>query len=139
MIAREWERLSPDARAQLLASFDELGSRIKSARPDVLVVISPDHWVNFFINNLPSVCIGIGEEHDGPPEPFMKAVFPHSTLRGNTGLASHILQSALEGGFEQQRCNPGPLAHRSIAFDGQRRARGAQLGDRARRGQRPRL
>ncbi len=86
MIAREWERLTPDARTQLLESFDELGRRIKGTRPDVLVVISPDHWVNFFINNLPSVCIGVGSEHDGPPEPFMKAVFPHKTLPAMASL-----------------------------------------------------
>lgn len=100
MIAREWDRLSGDTRSQLTASFDELGRRIKSVRADVLVVISPDHWVNFFINNLPSVCIGIGAEHDGPPEPFMKAVFPHKTLRGHVELGAHLLQTALDEGFD---------------------------------------
>jgi aromatic ring-opening dioxygenase catalytic subunit (LigB family) len=100
MIAREWENLPGRVREQLTASFGELGRRIKNVQADVLIVISPDHWVNFFINNLPSVCIGIGEEHDGPPEPFMKAVFPHKTLRGNVGLGSHILETALEDGFD---------------------------------------
>lgn len=60
MIAREWDSLAPSMRSHLTAAFDELGRRVKNVKPDVLIVISPDHWVNFFINNLPSVCIGVG-------------------------------------------------------------------------------
>ena len=69
-------------------------------RPDLLVVISPDHWVNFFISNLPAVCIGIGEEHDGPPEPFMQKVFPRPRLQGHPAFGRHLLQTALDGDFE---------------------------------------
>ena len=100
MIAREWESLPVQVREHLTKSFDELGRSIKAVKADVLVVISPDHWVNFFINNLPSVLIGIGEEHDGPPESFMQAVFPHKTLRGHVDLGAHILQTALDDGFD---------------------------------------
>src|SRR6266446_1450751 len=74
-----------DHRDRLAAAFDEIGRRLKACRPDLLVVISPDHWVNFFISNLPAVCIGIGDEHDGPPEPFMKKVFPRERLKGDHG------------------------------------------------------
>ena len=63
-------------------------------------MLSPDHWVNFFINNLPSFCIGIGAEHDGPPEPFMKAVYPHDTLPGHPGFGRHLLDTALQNDFD---------------------------------------
>lgn len=106
MIAREWERLAPDIRGQIEAGFDEVGARLKAVRPDVLVIVSPDHWVNFFLNNLPAFCIGIGEEHDGPPEPFLKAVFRHDVLRGHSGLARHILDTAFA-----QSCDPS-TSHR---------------------------
>ena len=86
LIAREWENMPRDHRDKLEAGFDEVGRRLNACKPDVLVVVSPDHWVNFFINNLPAVCIGIGEEHDGPPEPFMKKVYPHERLKGQSGL-----------------------------------------------------
>jgi aromatic ring-opening dioxygenase catalytic subunit (LigB family) len=100
IIARDWDTMPPDHRAKLAAAFDEVGLRLQGCRPDVLVVISPDHWVNFFINNLPAVCIGIGDEHDGPPEPFMKRVYPHDTLKGHSALGRHILETALDGDFE---------------------------------------
>jgi aromatic ring-opening dioxygenase catalytic subunit (LigB family) len=100
LIAREWERLPSAVRERLTASFDELGRRLRASRPEILIVVSPDHWVNFFINNLPAVCIGIGAEHDGPPEAFMKPVFPHRTLTGHGGLARHLLRTALAEGFD---------------------------------------
>ena len=59
IIAREWETMARDHRAKLEAAFDEIGRRLRACRPDVLVVVSPDHWVNFFINNLPAICIGV--------------------------------------------------------------------------------
>src|SRR5262249_10266435 len=71
-----------------------------SCRPDPLVVISPAHWGNFFIRNLPPVCLGIGDEHDGPPEPFMKKVFPRERLKGHAAFGRHLLETALNGDFE---------------------------------------
>jgi aromatic ring-opening dioxygenase catalytic subunit (LigB family) len=100
LIAREWDTLPAAVRGQLNAAFDDMGRRLQALEPDVLVIFSPDHWVNFFIDNLPSFCIGIGEEHDGPPEPFMKKVFPHQTLQGHPALARHLLDTALAADFD---------------------------------------
>ena len=100
LIVRGWKSVKPDDRHELTRSLTELGRRLRAVRPDVLVEISPDHWVNFFINNLPAVCIGIGEEHDGPPEPFMKKVYPHERLKGHAGFGRHLLQTALDNDFE---------------------------------------
>ncbi len=60
MIVRNWEKLTAGEKERLDAAFLELGRRIRAARPDVLVVISPDHWVNFFLDNLPAICVGTG-------------------------------------------------------------------------------
>jgi aromatic ring-opening dioxygenase catalytic subunit (LigB family) len=99
LIVRDWHKVTPEHKAGLTAALQELGRRLDAARADVVIEVSPDHWVNFFIDNLPSVCIGVGAEHDGPPEPFLKE-FPHKTLAGDAGLARHILATALADGFE---------------------------------------
>lgn len=99
LMAREWHALPATPKERLDTAFHELARRFDAARPDVLIVVSPDHWVNFFINNLPSVCLGIGEAHDGPPEPFMKD-FPHKPLVGHPALARHILETALAADFD---------------------------------------
>ncbi len=100
IIARDWATMPQAHRDRLAAAFDEIGRRLRACRPDLLVVISPDHWVNFFISNLPAVCIGIGAEHDGPPEPFMKKVFPRERLRGHPEFGRHLLETALDSDFE---------------------------------------
>jgi len=99
MIVRNWDKLAPAERDSLTAAFSELGRRIKAARPDALIVISPDHWVNFFIDNLPAICVGVGEAHDGPPEPWFTE-FPHRKMAGHPPLAEHIVRTALERDFE---------------------------------------
>lgn len=99
LIARDWEKLPAASREIITADFRELGRRLAAAKPDVLIVLSPDHWVNFFLDNLPSVCIGVGDSHDGPPEPFMKD-FPWRPVPGDAALAQHIAATALKSDFE---------------------------------------
>lgn len=100
VIARDWEKLPTDQRDRYAASFSIIGDRLAACKPDILVALSPDHWVNFFIDNLPAICIGIGEEHVGPPEPFMKDKFPHPVLKGHPAFARHLLDTAIANDFE---------------------------------------
>ncbi|MGE0559331.1 MAG: 2,3-dihydroxyphenylpropionate 1,2-dioxygenase [Burkholderiales bacterium] len=100
LIIRKWDSVKPAHQQALTGAFTELGRRINSAKLDALVIISPDHWVNFFIDNLPMICVGVGETHLGPNEPWMLKEFPHPTLPGHPQLARHILETAVESGFE---------------------------------------
>ncbi len=100
LIIRKWASVTSVHQQALNGAFAELGRRIQAARLDALVIISPDHWVNFFIDNLPTICIGVGDTHDGPNEPWMMAEFPHATLPGHPQLAQHILDTALGAGFD---------------------------------------
>lgn len=99
LIARDWHLLSEARREQITNAYQELGRRMTAARPDVIIELSPDHWVNFFLDNLPSVCIGVGEVHEEPPEPFMKA-FPYKPVIGHPALGQHIAATALAHDFE---------------------------------------
>lgn len=99
LIARDWERLPAALRARLNGAFESLGARVRAAAPDVLIEIAPDHWVNFFLDNLPAVCIGVGTVHEPPPEPFLRE-FPYRAPPGDPQLASHLVRSAFSGGFE---------------------------------------
>jgi aromatic ring-opening dioxygenase catalytic subunit (LigB family) len=100
VIVRDWDKLSEQIQTSLSAGFEEVGRRLSASRPDVVVVISPDHWVNFFMNNLPGVCIGVGEEHDPPPEPFMKAYPYADRMRGDPAFAAHLVETAMKRDFE---------------------------------------
>jgi aromatic ring-opening dioxygenase catalytic subunit (LigB family) len=110
LIVREWDSIPEKSRLE--AAFRELGRRVNAASPDVLVVVSPDHWSNFFLDNYPAVCIGVGEANEGPPEPWMKG-YPHRELLGHAGFASHLLQESLKQGFEPSHSHRLKLDHGS--------------------------
>jgi aromatic ring-opening dioxygenase catalytic subunit (LigB family) len=111
LIIRNWQNLNPADRESVSNAFSELGRRVNAARADVLIVISPDHWINFFINNLPSICVGVGEVNEGPNEPWMKD-FPHREIPGHPRLAEHILNTALDHDFDPS------VSHRLILDHG---------------------
>src|SRR3954470_13564800 len=112
LIVREWERVPDEQKKRMSAAYQELGRRLKAAKPDVLIVVSPDHWSNFFLDNFPAVCIGVGEASEAPPEPWMKD-FPHRTLAGHPGLAHHIAEQAMRSGFEPSVSHRLKLDHGS--------------------------
>lgn len=99
LLVREWDAVPGEQKTRLEKAFLELGRRLDAAKADVLVVVSPDHWSNFFLDNYPAVCIGVGEASEGPPEPWMHA-FPHRTIAGHPAFALHFLNESLKGGFE---------------------------------------
>ena len=99
LLIREWEAVPPGEKSRLKSAFEELGRRLKAARPDVLIVVSPDHWSNFFLDNYPAVCLGVGAANEGPPEPWMKG-FAHREIAGHPELALHVAEEAMHAGFE---------------------------------------
>lgn len=110
LMARAWESVDAPRRESISVTFAELGRRVNAARPDVLVVVSPDHWVNFFLNNLPSICIGVGQTHKGPPEPWLKHL-PYASVPGHPGFAAHLARTALDEGFEPSLSHHLELDH----------------------------
>ena len=110
LLARDWHLFDESLKAKVTAAYRELGVRLNAAHADIIVEIAPDHWSNFFINNLPNVCIGVGATHLGPPEPFLKA-FGHDTLSGEPHFANHLLETALNEGFEPSVSHQLALDH----------------------------
>jgi aromatic ring-opening dioxygenase catalytic subunit (LigB family) len=66
-----WFTRAPEAYQRLaLGATAELRRRLEAARPDVLVMFTNDHLLNWPINNIPEYTVGIGEEHVGPADWF---------------------------------------------------------------------
>jgi len=110
LIGRDWHLFPASMQQRLTKIFDELGRRVEKVNPDVIIEISPDHWINFFLNNLPGICIGVGEENDGPPEPFLKP-FGHDVIEGDAALATHIVKTAFASDFEPSVSHRMTLDH----------------------------
>jgi len=63
-------RASPDYQQQALTALAEMRHRLEAARPDVVVMFSNDHLLNWPINNVPEYTVGIAEAHVGPADWF---------------------------------------------------------------------
>jgi hypothetical protein len=62
-------------RAALAAMRDELAA----ARVDALIMLSSEHWANFFLDHIGAFCVGRGDGFAGPIEPWLnieRAVVP---------------------------------------------------------------
>jgi aromatic ring-opening dioxygenase catalytic subunit (LigB family) len=110
LIVREWDAVPQNEKSRMSAAFRELGRRLTAAQPDVLIIVSPDHWSNFFLDNIPAVCLGVGATHAGPPEPWMKG-FPHKDIQGHASFGLHIAQTALDESFDPSVSHQLKLDH----------------------------
>ena len=55
-------------RDEFYAHLDQQRQEIANSGAEALIVIAAEHFANFFMNNMPAFCIGIGESYEGPIE-----------------------------------------------------------------------
>ena len=67
----------------------QVREQVEKAEPDLIIEVDSDHFVNFFYNNLPSFCVGMAEEAQGPQETWCP--MPRYTVRGHVTLAKSLL------------------------------------------------
>jgi len=93
----------PDAipsadRIEIFDAFKKVGDELRTARPDVVIVISDDHVHNFFLDNLPAFCIGATNAYPTPVEHWLKA--EKRVLKGHSALGAYLVSMALQEGFD---------------------------------------
>ena len=62
------QRADPALREPFYANLARMRAALEAARPDALVVIGAEHFANFFMNNMPSLCVGMADSYEGPIE-----------------------------------------------------------------------
>src|SRR5688500_5449121 len=96
-----WFDAAPaDQRAHALTALGEMRIRLETARPDVLLMFSNDHLLNWPINNTPEYTVGIGELHVGPADWYDEWLARREKYRvpGRAGLARHIVNEGARRG-----------------------------------------
>lgn len=84
---------TPQQRDIFFAASDILRKRMAAAQLDALVVVSSEHYTNFFLNNAPPYCIGLADAYDGPSEDERFLRIPRTSVPGAADLSQHIAQS----------------------------------------------
>ena len=69
---------------------------LEATKPDALIVIAAEHFANFFMNNMPSFCIGMGEYYQGPIEDPEWLDIERTRVPGNPDLSKRIITEAMK-------------------------------------------
>jgi aromatic ring-opening dioxygenase catalytic subunit (LigB family) len=78
-------------------------------RPQAVIVVSNEHFTNFFFENFPQLCVGVGETNWGPAEAWLP--IDHGWVPGHPRLALHVLGSVLDAGFDPSSSQELMLDH----------------------------
>lgn len=81
-------------RSDAEAAFAVLRSDLEQARPDALIVVANDQFVNFFWNNIPTFFVTIGDEVKG------KFTRHHFQYRNHKELGQAIVRAGMENGID---------------------------------------
>lgn len=103
------EAAPPAAKEKLFGGYDRLAGSLAQSGADVAVVVASEHFSNFFLNNMPAFCIGRGEHHMGPVEPWLKV--PRRRVPGDPALAAALLEGCYAAGFEPAYSDELDLDH----------------------------
>ncbi|MBT8098460.1 MAG: extradiol ring-cleavage dioxygenase [Gammaproteobacteria bacterium] len=85
-----------DKRDEFYAHLDRQRADIEASGADALMVIAAEHFANFFMNNMPAFCIGVGACFDGPIEDPEWLKIKRTTIPGAPELALRLTQEIMQ-------------------------------------------
>lgn len=99
-----------DLRKSFFGALTQVQDAVISSGAQALVMMSGEHFTNFFLDNLPQICIGLGESNLGPVEKWLG--IERVEVPGSPALANAILAGTVERGHEPS------LSHRLVIDHG---------------------
>lgn len=114
---------SPSQYKAVTEGFAKLRASFLAAKPEKLLVLTSEHWANFFLDHVGAYCLGRADSYEGPVEPWLK--LEKTNVPGDPALATRLLEHAYAHGFElnhahELRFDHGtmvPLSFLTPAFD----------------------
>jgi hypothetical protein len=74
------------------SALEKVRDTARDTGVQAIVMMTGEHFTNFFLDGLPQIAIGLDEEHLGPPE------VPKKMVPSDAGLAAHITAKLIEQG-----------------------------------------
>jgi hypothetical protein len=78
------------------SALEKVRDKAKETGVQAIVMMTGEHFTNFFLNDLPQIAVGLDEEHLGPPEVWLQV--PKKMVPSDAGLAAHVTASLIEQG-----------------------------------------
>jgi len=94
-----WTEAAPkEKKDAVYGAFATLRESLSASGADVAVVFAPEHFANFFLDNMPAFCLGRGAHHMGPVEPWLRVA--RRPIPGDPAFANELLRGCFEEGFD---------------------------------------
>jgi len=85
-----------DKREEFYAALEQQRQDIAAAGTDALIVIAAEHFANFFMNNMPAFCIGIGDRYEGPIEDPEWLAIEKQSIPGAPDIGLRIAREVMQ-------------------------------------------
>ncbi len=89
--------------------FPPVRDWLNRVRPDVAVVFSNDHGLNFFLNNMPTFAVGAAAEYHNEDEGW--GIPPLGAFPGDPDLSWHIINHLVDSEFDIATCQEMLVDH----------------------------
>lgn len=83
-------------RDEFYAALDKQRREIQDSGAEALIVIAAEHFANFFMNNMPAYCIGIGSQYEGPIEDPDWLKISRTKVPGAADLATRLTREVMK-------------------------------------------
>ncbi len=82
-------------REEFYAALDRQRREIEATGAEALVVIAAEHFANFFMDNMPAYCVGIGERYFGPIEDPGWLAIEKTSIPGAPELGTRLVRDIM--------------------------------------------
>jgi 2,3-dihydroxyphenylpropionate 1,2-dioxygenase len=86
----------PSQRDGLYAAYARMREALEAQRPDALVVVGAEHFANFFMDNMPSLCVGMADHYEGPIEDAAWLNIRHTRVPGAPDLSLRLIRRMMD-------------------------------------------
>ena len=94
-----WPDAPPaEQKATVHGALASMRAELEAANVDTLVLLTSEHWANFFLDHIGAFCVGRGDAFAGPIEPWLNV--PKAVVPGDPALATELVEAAYANGVE---------------------------------------
>ncbi len=94
-----WTEAAPeDQKERLFAGYADTREKLAASGAELLLVLTSEHWANFFLDHIGAFCLGLAESYEGPVEPWLK--IEKATIQGNAEFSRNLVDHCYANNFE---------------------------------------
>ena len=88
----------PPQKDRIFGGFDRLRRELDASGTETLILLTSEHWANFFLDHMGAFCIGRAASYRGPIEPWLQ--IDKAEIKGDPELAAELLETSYDDGIE---------------------------------------